>query len=105
MKKVVVKELFGTWQGFQDGMPQSLFKLVLNKDGTFDFVSRLTPEVLKKFSKGSMNPVIAAQKGTYTVNNDILILNLVGAAPVSRKWKLENKVLILDDIIRLKKMK
>ena len=55
--------------------------------------------------KGSMNPVIAAQKGTYTVNNDVLILNLVGAAPVSRKWKLENKMLILDNIIRLKKVK
>lgn len=104
-KKVVVKELFGTWQGFQDGMPQALFKLVLNKDGTFDFVSRLTPEILKSMPKGSVNPVIAAQKGTYTVNNDILILNLVGAAPVSRKWKLENKVLILDNIIRLKKVK
>ena len=105
MKKVIVKELFGTWQGFQDGMPQALFKLVLNKEGTFDFVSRLTPEVLKQFPKGAMNPVIAAQKGTYTVNNDVLILDLVGAAPVSRKWKLENKVLILDDIIRLKKIK
>jgi uncharacterized protein len=105
MKKVVVKELFGTWHGFQDGMPQALFKLVLNKDGTFDFVSRLTPEVLKTFPKGAMNPVIAAQKGTYTINNDVLILNLVGAAPVSRKWKLENKMLILDDIIRLKKIK
>ena len=105
MKKVVIKELFGTWEGFQDGMPQALFKLVLNKDGTFDFVSRLTPEVLKKFPKGAMNPVIAAQKGTYTVNNDVLILNLVGAAPVSRKWTLENKMLILDNIIRLKKIK
>lgn len=105
MKKVVIKELFGTWQGFQDGMPQALFKLVLNKDGTFDFVSRLTPEVMKTLPKGSVNPVIATQKGTYTVNNDILILNLVGAAPVSRKWKLENKVLILDSIIRLKKVK
>lgn len=105
MKMVTVKELFGTWQGFQDGMPQALFKLVLNKDGKFDFVSRLTPEVLKTLPKGSVNPVIATQKGTYTIHNDILILNLVGAAPVSRKWKLENKVLILDNIIRLKKVK
>jgi len=40
---LLLKELFGTWQGFQDGMPQALFKLVLNKDGTFDFVSRLIP--------------------------------------------------------------
>ena len=86
-------------------MPQALFKLVLNKDGRFDFVSRLTPEVLKALPKGSVNPVIAAQKGAYTVNNDVLILNPVGAAPVSRKWKLENKVLILDSIIRLKKVK
>jgi len=65
----------------------------------------LTPAVLKTLPKGSINPVIAAQKGTYTVNNDILILNLAGAAPVSRKWKLENRMLILDNIIRLKKMK
>jgi len=52
-----------------------------------------------------VNPVIAAQKGTYTFNHDILILNPAGAAPVSRKWKLEKKMLILDDIIRLKKIK
>ncbi|PKN19712.1 MAG: hypothetical protein CVU71_04890 [Deltaproteobacteria bacterium HGW-Deltaproteobacteria-6] len=105
MKNVSVKELVGTWEGFQDGLPQARFKLTLNKNNTFDFVSRLTPEVLKTLPKGSVNPVIAAQKGTYTVNNDILILNLTGAAPVSRKWKLENKMLILDNIIRLKKMK
>lgn len=105
IKNIIVKELIGTWEGFQDGMPQALFKLILNKNNTFDFVSRLTPEVLKKLPKGSVNPVIAAQKGTYTFNNDILILNLAGAAPVSRKWKLENKMLILDNIIRLKKMK
>ncbi len=105
LKNVIVKELIGTWEGFQDGMPQAIFKLALNKDNTFDFVSRFTPALLKTFPKGSVNPVIAAQKGTYTFNNDILILNLVGAAPVSRKWKLENKVLILDNIIRLKKIK
>ncbi len=104
-KKVTVNALFGTWQGYQDGLPQAVFKLVFNKDNTFDFVSRFTPAALKQFPAGSVNPVIAAQKGTYTFNNDILILNLVGAAPVSRKWKLENKVLILDDIIRLKKIK
>ena len=105
MKNILVKELIGTWQGYQDGMPQAIFKLTLNKNNTFDFVSRLTPEVLKTLPKGSVNPVIAAQKGTYTFNNDILILNLAGAAPVSRKWKLENKMLILDNIVRLKKMK
>jgi serine/threonine-protein phosphatase 6 regulatory ankyrin repeat subunit B len=105
MKNIIVKELVGTWEGFQDRMPQAIFKLALNKDNTFDFVSRLTPEILKTLPKGSMNPVIAAQKGTYTFNNDILILNIVGAAPVPRKWKLENKMLILDDIIRLKKIK
>jgi len=105
LKNVIVKELVGTWQGYQDGMPQAIFTLALKKDNTFDFVSRLTPALLKTFPKGSMNPVIAAQKGTYTFNNDILILNLADAAPVSRKWKLENKVLILDNIIRLKKMK
>lgn len=105
MKNIMVKELVGTWEGHQDGMPQAIFKLALNKDNTFDFVSRLTPEVLKALPKGSVNPVIAAQKGTYTVNNDVLILNPAGAAPVSRKWKLEKKMLILDDIIRLKKIK
>lgn len=105
LKNVMVKELVGTWEGHQDGMPQAIFKLALNKDNTFDFVSRLMPEVLKTLPKGSVNPVIAAQKGTYTVNNDVLILNLAGAAPVSRKWKLEKKMLILDDIIRLKKIK
>ena len=105
MKKVTVKELVGTWQGFQDGMPQAIFKLALFKDGKFDFVSRLTPEVMKNMPKGSVKPVIAAQKGTYTVNDDVLILNLIGAAPVSRKWKLENRMLILDNIIRLKKIK
>ena len=105
MKNIIVKELVGTWQGFQDGLPQAIFNFVLNKDNTFNFVSRLTPEVLKQLPACSINPVIATQKGTYTFNNDILIMNLVGAAPVSRKWKLENKVLILDDIIRLKKIK
>ncbi|MDD3260181.1 MAG: ankyrin repeat domain-containing protein, partial [Smithellaceae bacterium] len=105
LKNIVVKELVGTWEGYQDGMPQAIFKLTLNKNNTFDFVSRLTPEVLKTLPKGSVNPVIAAQKGTYTFNHDILILNLAGAAPVSRKWKLEKKMLILDDIIRLKKIK
>lgn len=104
-KNVIVKELIGTWEGYQDGMPQAIFKLVLNKDNTFDFVSRLTPALLKTLPKGSVNPVIAAQKGTYTVNNDVLILSLVGAAPVSRKWKLEKKMLTLDNIIRLKKIK
>lgn len=104
-KKVIVNALVGTWQGYQDGLPQAVFKIVFKKDSTFDFVSRLTPAVLKKLPAGSVNPVIAAQKGTYTFNNDILILDLVGAAPLSRKWKLVNKVLILDDLIRLKKIK
>lgn len=105
LKNVIVKELVGTWEGYQDGMTQAILKLALNKDNTFDFVSRLTPALLKQYPKGAMNPVIAAQKGTYTFNNDILILNPVGAAPVSRTWKLENKMLILDNIIRLKKVK
>ena len=105
VKNVPVKELIGIWQGSQDGLPQAIMKLTLNKDRSFDFVSRLTPEILKQYPKGSVKPVIAAQKGTYAVNNDVLILNLIGAAPVSRKWKIENKVLILDNIIRLKKIK
>jgi len=31
------------------------------------------------------------------------VLSIAGAAPLSRKWKLEGKLLILDDMIRLKK--
>jgi len=103
LAKVVVKDLVGTWVGQQDGLPQALFNLALKKDNTFTFVSRFTPGALKQLPKGSVNPVIASQKGTYTINNDILVLSIAGAAPLSRKWKLEGKMLILDNIIRLKK--
>jgi len=103
-EKVVVKALIGTWQGYQDGMPQAVFKYIFRNNGTFDFVSRLSPQTLKQLPAGSVNPVIASQKGTYTFHNDILILDLVGVPPVSMKWKLENKMLIIDDKIRLKKM-
>ncbi len=104
-KSVIVGALVGTWQGFHDGLPQALYTVVLNKNGTFDFNSRLTPEALKHVPKGSVNPVIAAQKGTYTFNDDIMIWNLVGAPPTSMKWKLENGMLIIDNKIRLKKTK
>jgi len=104
-KSVLVPALVGTWKGFHDGLPQALYTVVLNKNGTFDFNSRLTPEALKHIPKGSMNPVIAAQKGTYTLNDDVMIWDIVGAAPHSMHWKLEKGMLILDDKIRLKKGK
>jgi len=103
LAKVVVQDLVGTWVGQQDGLPQALFNLALKKDNSFTFVSRFTPAALKQLPKGSVNPVIASQKGSYTVNNDVLVLNIAGAAPFSRKWKLEKGVLVLDNIIRLKK--
>jgi len=103
-KTVVVDALVGTWTGFHDGMPQALYTVVLTKSGTFDFHSRLTPEVLKQMPKGSVNPVIAAQKGKYTINGDSMIWDFVsGAPPTSMSWKLENGMLILDNKIRLKK--
>ena len=104
-KSVIVGALVGTWKGFQDGLPQALYTVVLNRNGTFDFNSRLTPEALKGIPKGSMNPVIAAQKGTYTLSEDTMIWDLVGAPPTSMKWKLENGMLIIDNKIRLKKAK
>ena len=104
-KNVIVGALVGTWKGFQDGLPQALYTIVLNKNGTFDFNSRLTPEALKGIPKGSMNPVIAAQKGTYTLSEDTMIWDLVGAPPTSMHWKLENGMLILDNKIRLKRAK
>jgi uncharacterized protein len=104
-KSVVVGGLVGTWQGFQDGLPQALYTVVLNKKGTFDFNSKLTPEVMKKMPKGAMKATIAAQKGTYTINGDTMIWDPVGAPPTSMKWKLENGMLIIDNKIRLKKTK
>lgn len=100
---VSVPALVGTWKGFHDGLPQALYTVVLNRNGSFDFNSRLTPEALKHIPKGSMNPVIAAQKGTYTINDDLMIWDIVGAAPHSMHWRLDKGVLILDDKIRLKK--
>ena len=103
MPAAVVKALVGTWVGQQDGLPQAQFTLALNKDNSFNFQSRWTAAALKRVPKGSVNPVIAAQKGTYLINNDLLVLNVPGAAPLSRKWVLEGKLLILDKIIKLKK--
>lgn len=104
-KGVIVDALLGTWKGFQDGLPQALYTVVLNRDGAFDFSSRLTPETLKQFPAGTVNPVIAAQKGTYTFDNDTMIWSPVGAPPTSMKWRLENGMLIIDNKIRLKKSK
>jgi len=97
--------LAGIWQGFHDGLPQALYTVVLNKNGTFDFNSRFTAEALNQLPKGSVNPVIAKQKGTYVLNGDTMIWNLAGAPPTSMKWKLENGMLIIDGKIRLKKVK
>lgn len=102
-KGVVDAALFGTWKGFQDGLPYALYTVVLNKNGQFNFNSRFTPEALKSYPAGSVKAIIAEQKGTYTCNNDIMIWNITGAAPTSMKWKLENGMLIIDDKIRLKK--
>ena len=104
-KSVIVDALLGTWCGFQDGLPHAIFTIVLNKNGTFDFNSKLTPEVMKQVPKGSMKETIASQKGTYTFNDDIMIWNPVGAPPTSMQWKLEKGMLIIDDKIRLKKIK
>lgn len=94
-------ELVGSWRGSQDNLKEAVFYLTLSKNGSFTFESRYTDEVFKRFPKGSMNPVIATQKGTWTVNGNVLILNIPGEAPVSRLWKFEKKRLILDDMIRL----
>lgn len=104
-KNVIVDALLGTWRGFQDGLPHAIFTVILNKNSTFDFTSKLTPEVMKTLPKGSMKETIAAQKGTYTFNDDIMIWNPVGTPPTSMKWKLEKGMLIIDDKIRLKKVK
>lgn len=102
-KTVIVGALVGKWQGFHDGLPQALYTVILNKNGTYDFNSSLTPEVLKQLPKGTVKATIAAQKGTYTINDDIMIWDINGAPPTSMKWKLENGMLIIDDKIRLKK--
>ncbi|MHC1751466.1 ankyrin repeat domain-containing protein [Humidesulfovibrio sp.] len=102
-KTVIVGALVGKWQGFQDGLPQALYTVILNKNGTYDFNSSLTPEVLKQFPKGTMKATIAANKGTYTINDDTMIWDIIGAPPTSMKWKLENGMLVIDDKIRLKK--
>ncbi len=102
-ESVIVPALVGNWKGFQDGMPHAVYTIVLGKNGRFDFNSRLTPEILKTIPKGSMNPVIAAQKGTYIINGDTMIWNIDNAPPTSMKWKLTGGMLILDSKIRLNK--
>lgn len=104
-QKVLVGALLGAWQGTKDGMTQVLLRLVLNKNNTYEFVSKLTPEVLKQFPAGSMNPVIATHKGSYTTENDTLILYPTGQAPVAMTWSLANGVLLLDGNTRMKKTK
>lgn len=102
--KVVVQELLGTWIGSQDGVSQAVLKFVINKDSTYKFESKFSPEVLKQMPKGQ-NPIIAAHQGTYTVSKDIIVIYPEGQAPVSMRWKLNDNSLILDDKNRLKKAK
>ena len=104
-KSVIVDTLLGTWSGFQDGLPQAVFTVVLNKNGTYSFNSKLTKEMMKQIPKGSMKETIASQNGTYTFNDDIMIWNPVGLPPTSMQWKLEKGMLIIDDKIRLKRVK
>jgi len=105
LKKVIVEALIGSWQGFHDGLPQALYTITLNRNNSYDFSSRLTQEELKKYPAGSMNPIIAANKGDYTIYNDIMIWYSEGGTPTSMRWKLENNMLIIDQKIRLKKLK
>ena len=71
--KVVVGALIGKWQGSQEGLAQSMvMTFVFTKNNTYAFVSKLKPEILKQFP--TMNPIIATHKGSYTVDNDTLIL-------------------------------
>ncbi|WP_005036163.1 ankyrin repeat domain-containing protein [Holophaga foetida] len=102
-KQVTVGTLLGTWQGYQEGMPQVVWKYVFKKDNTFEFVSQLTPAVLKTMPAGSVKPVIAAFKGKYTVNNDLIIFDPSDRPPVSQKWRMEKESLVIDEKIHLKK--
>lgn len=102
-KSVIVDALLGTWTGSQEGLSQAVTTVVLNRNGTYDFKSKLTAEAMKYVPKGSMNPTIAAHHGTYTFNDDILIWNPVGTPPTSMHWKLDKGMLILDSKLRLKR--
>jgi hypothetical protein len=102
--KVVPKELIGTWVGKQDGMPQALITLVLKKDNTFVFTTRLSPEALKQMPKGS-KAELGSQKGTYSIDGDVLAMDDKGEAGMSKTWKMVDKVLVLDNVMRLKKTK
>lgn len=101
--KVTVGALLGSWQGSKEGLPQAVLKFVFRKDNTYEFVSRLTPEVLKQLPPGAMNPVIATHQGTYTVDQEALILYPTGSPPVGMSWQLAGGVLVLDGNTRLKK--
>lgn len=108
-KSIVVRGLIGTWQGKQDGMPHAIFRLVLSKNNSFYFKSSFAPSYLKKYRKlypnHRMKTVIAVQKGTYRVSKTHLTLQIPGHAPLSRSWKLVRRRLILDNIIRLRKIR
>ncbi len=102
-KSVIVDALLGTWTGAADGLPQAVYTVVLNRNGTYDFNSKLTAAAMKYIPKGSMKATIAAHHGTYSINGDTMIWNPVGTAPTSMQWKLDKGMLILDNRIRLKK--
>jgi ankyrin repeat protein len=101
--KVVVGALLGSWQGSKDGLPQAVLRFVFKKDNTYEFVSKLAPEVLKQLPRGSVSPVIATHKGSYTVDQENLILYPAGVPPVGMTWQLANGGLVLDGNTRLKK--
>lgn len=103
---VTVKELIGNWEGPQPGREtQAVIRLALNKDNSFHFESRYTAQFMKQVPFGLVNPVIEEQKGSYTIKKDVLVLMVSGKAPLTRKWKLVKDVLILNDSMKLKKLK
>lgn len=105
-KAEIVSVLLGKWTGFQDGLPQAKFTMILRKNGTYSFNSKLSDAVWKTIpaaAKKSMKRTIAAHKGKYTINGGIMIWHPTNAAPTSMHWKLSGGKLIIDDKIRLKK--
>lgn len=105
-KAVIVKSMVGTWTGYQAGLPQAFYTVILRNDGTYSFNSELSDAVWKQIpasARKAMKRTIAAHKGKYTVNSDVLVWHPVGLAPTSMHWEIAGGRLILDDKIRLKK--
>jgi hypothetical protein len=100
--KGVLKEMVGTWVGQQDGMPDAQFTLVLRKDATFEFTTRVAGASAKKLPKG-VSSNMGSQKGTYTFDGDTLNMDDKGEAGMNKSWKMVDKVLVLDGNMRLKR--